>query len=85
MSVHRRPYRTLDGYVAILPCHECPLGRVLRRGGAAGSQSDARFRTMADRTKNIDDTYAETAKIMATRTTDEWLELFARPACRSTG
>jgi crotonobetainyl-CoA:carnitine CoA-transferase CaiB-like acyl-CoA transferase len=32
---------------------------------------------MGDRTRNIDDTYAETARIMATRTTQEWLELFA--------
>jgi crotonobetainyl-CoA:carnitine CoA-transferase CaiB-like acyl-CoA transferase len=32
---------------------------------------------MADRTRNIDDTYAETARIMATRTTQEWLDLFA--------
>jgi crotonobetainyl-CoA:carnitine CoA-transferase CaiB-like acyl-CoA transferase len=37
---------------------------------------DPRFRTMADRTKNIDDTYAETGRIMATRTTQEWLDLF---------
>jgi crotonobetainyl-CoA:carnitine CoA-transferase CaiB-like acyl-CoA transferase len=40
-------------------------------------KDDPRFRTMGDRTLNIDDTYAETAKIMAERTTAEWLGLFA--------
>jgi len=40
-------------------------------------KEDARFRTMGDRTRNIDDTYAETARIMATRNTQEWLDLFA--------
>jgi crotonobetainyl-CoA:carnitine CoA-transferase CaiB-like acyl-CoA transferase len=37
---------------------------------------DPRFRTMGDRTRNIDDTYAETGRIMATKTTQEWLDLF---------
>jgi crotonobetainyl-CoA:carnitine CoA-transferase CaiB-like acyl-CoA transferase len=77
MSVHRRPYRTRDGYVAILPymnAHWDVFCDVVERPDL---KSDPRFRTMADRTKNIDDTYAETAKIMATRSTDEWLELFA--------
>jgi len=32
---------------------------------------------MGDRTRNIDDTYAVTAQIIATRTTQEWLDLFA--------
>ncbi|HSG66691.1 MAG TPA: CoA transferase, partial [Gammaproteobacteria bacterium] len=39
---------------------------------------DPRFTTMADRTRNIDDTYAETAKTMAGRTTQEWLEVFEK-------
>jgi crotonobetainyl-CoA:carnitine CoA-transferase CaiB-like acyl-CoA transferase len=37
---------------------------------------DARFRTLADRVRNIDDTYSITGEIMATRKTREWLELF---------
>ena len=37
---------------------------------------DPRFSTLADRVSNIDDTYEETAKTMATRKTQEWLDLF---------
>ncbi|NJD31379.1 MAG: CoA transferase [Gammaproteobacteria bacterium] len=77
MSVHRRPYRTQDGYVAILPYMNAHWETFCDVVGRPDLKTDPRFVTMADRTKNIDDTYAETAKIMATRTTSEWLGLFA--------
>ena len=77
MSIHRRPYRTLDGYVAILPYMNAHWETFCDVTGHPELKTDARFRTMADRTRNIDDTYAETARIMATRTTGDWLELFA--------
>jgi len=77
MSQHRRPYRTLDGYVAILPYMNAHWDVFCDVVGRPDLKEDPRFRTMADRTRNIDDTYAETAKIMATRTTADWLGLFA--------
>ncbi len=77
MSVHRRPYRTRDGYVAILPYMNAHWDTFCEVTGHTELKDDPRFRTMGDRTRNIDDTYAETARIMATRNTDEWLELFA--------
>ena len=77
MSQHRRPYRTQDGYVAILPYMNAHWDVFCDVVGRTDLKEDPRFRTMADRTRNIDDTYAETAKIMATRTTAEWLGLFA--------
>jgi crotonobetainyl-CoA:carnitine CoA-transferase CaiB-like acyl-CoA transferase len=77
MSQHRRPYRTKDGYVAILPYMNAHWDTFCEVSGHPELRVDPRFRTMGDRTRNIDDTYAETARIMATRTTQEWLELFA--------
>ena len=77
MSIHRRPYRTRDGYVAILPYMNAHWDTFCDVVGQPQLKADPRFRTMGDRTRNIDDTYAETAKIMATRTTQEWLDLFA--------
>lgn len=76
MSEHRRPYRTKDGYIAILPYMNAHWDKFCEVTGRQDLLEDPRFRTMADRTRNIDDTYAETAKIMATRTTQEWLDLF---------
>jgi len=77
MSVHRRPYRTRDGYVAILPYMNAHWDTFCEVTGHPELKDDPRFRTMGDRTRNIDDTYAETARIMATRSTQEWLDLFA--------
>ena len=37
---------------------------------------DDRFKDLSSRVKNIDDTYSETGKILATKTTKEWLEIF---------
>ena len=77
MSVHRRPYRTRDGYVAILPYMNAHWDTFCDVTGHPELKDDPRFRTMGDRTRNIDDTYAQTARIMATRNTQEWLDLFA--------
>ena len=46
------------------------------RAGRPELIEDERFRTLSDRVRNIDDTYAETGRILATRTTAEWMELF---------
>ena len=78
MSQHRRPYRTRDGYIAILPYMNAHWDTFCQVTGRTDLLQDPRFRTMGDRTRNIDETYAETARIMATRTTQEWLELFER-------
>ena len=78
MSHHRKPYKTLDGYVAILPYMNAHWDTFCEVAGRRDLLEDPRFRTMSDRTKNIDDTYAETSKVMATRTTQEWLDLFEK-------
>jgi crotonobetainyl-CoA:carnitine CoA-transferase CaiB-like acyl-CoA transferase len=77
MSIHRRPYRTRDGYVAILPYMNAHWETFCDVTGHPELKTDPRFASMGERTRNIDDTYAETARIMATRTTQEWLDLFA--------
>ena len=77
MSIHRRPYRTRDGYVAILPYMNAHWDTFCDVSGHPELKDDPRFRTMGDRTRNIDDTYDVTAQIIATRTTQEWLDLFA--------
>jgi crotonobetainyl-CoA:carnitine CoA-transferase CaiB-like acyl-CoA transferase len=76
MSKHRRPYQTKDGYIAMLPYMDAHWDTFCKVVGRPDLLADPRFRTMGDRTKNIDATYEETGKIMATRTTQEWLDLF---------
>ena len=38
---------------------------------------DDRFKNLSSRVENIDDTYSETGKILSTKTTQEWLDIFA--------
>jgi crotonobetainyl-CoA:carnitine CoA-transferase CaiB-like acyl-CoA transferase len=76
MSHHRKPYPTRDGYIAILPYLDAHWEKFCRLTGHPELIDEPRFRTLADRVRNIDDTYSKTGEIMATRTTKEWLALF---------
>jgi crotonobetainyl-CoA:carnitine CoA-transferase CaiB-like acyl-CoA transferase len=76
MSHHRKPYPTKDGYIAILPYLDAHWEKFCKLTGHPELIVEPRFRTLADRVRNIDDTYSKTGEIMATRTTKEWLALF---------
>ena len=76
MSKHRKPYRTRDGFLALLPYLDAHWETFCRLVDRADLLQDPRFRTLSDRVSNIDDTCAVTAEILATRTTGDWLELF---------
>jgi crotonobetainyl-CoA:carnitine CoA-transferase CaiB-like acyl-CoA transferase len=76
MSHHRKPYKTKDGYIAILPYLDAHWKKFCELSGREDLLEDPRFTTLSDRVRNIDDTYDETGKTMATRTTQEWLDLF---------
>jgi crotonobetainyl-CoA:carnitine CoA-transferase CaiB-like acyl-CoA transferase len=76
MSYHRKPYKTKDGYIAILPYLDAHWRLFCELSGREELLEDERFTTLSDRVANIDDTYQETAATMATRTTGEWLEIF---------
>lgn len=76
MSYHRKPYKTKDGYIAILPYLDAHWHKFCKLAGREDLLDDARFATLADRVANIDDTYEETAKTMVHRTTQEWLDMF---------
>ncbi|TDI62661.1 MAG: CoA transferase [Alphaproteobacteria bacterium] len=76
MSVHRRPYKTLDGYIAVLPYWDNHWRTFCEVTGRLDLLEDERFKDMSTRLENIDVTYGETAKTLATKTTAEWLEIF---------
>ncbi len=77
MSHHRKPYKTLDGYIAILPyldAHWETLLQALGPSGAARRTRASRPCRTASRTSTTPT--RKPAKIMLTRTTGEWLDLF---------
>src|SRR4051812_46797490 len=82
---HRRPYRTADGYLCAMPYTDAHWKRFFVEGGMPEAAADPRFANISERTKNIDALYALAAQVIETRTTDEWLKVFARlevPASR---
>ncbi len=76
MSQHRKPYPTKDSYIAILPYLDAHWEKFCRLTGHPELIDDPRFKTLANRVRNIDATYSITGEIMATRTTAEWLKVF---------
>ena len=73
MSNHRRPYKTKDGYIAVLPYWDNHWATFCKLIDREDMISDKRFINMKSRLENIDVTYSETGKALAERTTDEWL------------
>ncbi|MBP2367759.1 CaiB/BaiF CoA transferase family protein [Pseudonocardia parietis] len=77
-SPFRRPYRTRDGLVGVLPytdAHWRTLFEVLDAGDRA---DDPRFATIGARSRHIDELYEWLDGELATRTTAETVELFRR-------
>lgn len=75
LSPFRRPYRTKDGYLAILPHTDKHWRVFLEAVGRLDILEDVRFATVAARTQNIDLLYEQLAAIVEERTTEEWLVL----------
>ena len=76
LSKHRRPYRTRDGYLAVLPYLDEHWRTFCALADRDDLAEDARFATLGSRIAHIDAVYAETARVIATRTTEEWLGVF---------
>jgi len=70
----RRPYRTLDGHVCVVPYSNQHWDRFFTEAGRPDLMRDERFASLAARTRNIDALYAELAACIAVRSTADWLE-----------
>lgn len=75
MSEHRRPYKTKDGYLAVLPYWDNHWQTFCEIGGRPELAADPRFKDMKTRLANIGESYRVTGEIIATRTTAQWLDL----------
>jgi crotonobetainyl-CoA:carnitine CoA-transferase CaiB-like acyl-CoA transferase len=78
LSRQRRPYRTADGYLAVLPYLNEHWRTFCEAAGRPDLASDPRFATLALRLEHIDEVYAETGRILAQKTTAAWLEILGR-------
>jgi len=85
LNPYRKPFRTLDGYLCAMPYTDRHWQRFFIEAGEPALADDPRFAGIAQRTKNIEALYETADRLLAARTTDDWLTVCARleiPASR---
>ena len=78
LSPGRRPYRTRDGWVGVLPYTERNWTKILLEIGRPDVAALAWFKDATERSKRVDELYAILAEALPARTTAEWLVIFER-------
>lgn len=80
LSSERRPFRTADGHICMLPYTDAHWRAFFAAADAPEHASDPRFVDITSRTANVDALYALAADLIARRTTGYWQEVCARIA-----
>ena len=75
ISAARRPYRTLDGYLALLPYSDSHWKRFFELAGAPEIMQDPRFATFAARQKHFREVWDEIERQVARKSNAEWIRL----------
>lgn len=78
LSPHRRPYRTLDGWIAVLPYTTEQWRRFLLEAGRGDVIDEAWFADSASRSAHIDRLYQIVAESLPLRSTAAWIEDLSR-------
>jgi len=80
----RRPFPTKDGYLAVVPYTDAHWRTFFEITGRADLRDDPRFKTLESRLANIEILYEQLGKIVATRTSAEWLEALEQASVPAT-
>ncbi|ABM60315.1 L-carnitine dehydratase/bile acid-inducible protein F [Verminephrobacter eiseniae EF01-2] len=75
LSPHRKPYRTSDGFIALLPYTDAQWQRFFKLAGCNELALDPRYATAQARAGCFDELYADLANVVTQRTTQAWLDL----------
>jgi crotonobetainyl-CoA:carnitine CoA-transferase CaiB-like acyl-CoA transferase len=75
LNRYRRPFRTKDGHLAILPYSDQNWRDFFTIAGRDDLLNDPRYTTLGTRLKHIEALYEELAGIALTRTNAEWLQV----------
>ena len=78
LSEHRRPHRTRDGWIAVLPYTGEHWRRFLFAAGRGEICAEPWFADPAARQERIGTLYAVAASVLGERTTADWLEILTR-------
>jgi len=74
LNRYRRPYKTKDGYLAILPYTDKNWRDFFKIAGREDLANDPRYATLGSRLKHIEFLYEEIGRIAPSRTNAEWLK-----------
>ena len=75
LNEFRRPFRTLDGYIGVVPYTDGQWKRFFELAGEPSMAADPRYSTQSARSRHFTELYAFLDTILATRTTGQWLDL----------
>ena len=78
LSPHRRAWPTRDGWMVVMPYSKDHFDHVFAAGGRDDLIGDERYATGRQRIANAGFLYGEVGRMLAGRTTAEWLTLFRR-------
>ena len=78
LSRNRKPYRTADGWIAVLPYTAVQWSRALKIVGRQDVCAAAWFSDNAQRSLRSDELYGILATSLGGRTSSQWLEIFER-------
>jgi len=78
ISPSRKPYKTSDGWVGVLPYSEANWRKILAEIGRLDVVEMAWFRNATERSARVDELYDILAEAMPARSTAEWLATFER-------
>jgi len=74
LSPDRRPYATQDGYIGVLPYTDRQWRAFFELAERPDLAADPRYQSMNKRLANIDALYADVSKVLATRSSAQWLD-----------
>jgi crotonobetainyl-CoA:carnitine CoA-transferase CaiB-like acyl-CoA transferase len=78
MTPNRRPYRTADGWIGVLPYTPTHWTKVLGEIGLGHIPNEPWFKDPTERSRNFDRLYSYIAEALPTRTSAQWLATFER-------
>lgn len=73
INPQRKPYKTKDGYIGIMPYTTANWADFFKLGGRPELMDDERFSTYPRRTENITELYGHLEEIALLKTTGEWM------------
>jgi crotonobetainyl-CoA:carnitine CoA-transferase CaiB-like acyl-CoA transferase len=78
LNPYRKPYRTRDGHIAVVPYNDVQWARFFEIAGRPEMMRDPRYSTVLARSNHFAELYRFIETTLATRGTAEWAEAFAK-------